>query len=1049
MAVGQASQFCCGRATRHSGEAPEFRRCEGWLSINDVVGVNETNQAHTGRGRVAAVAYSNALAVCDILHVGGRSLHLNAKPMNSERWKRIQDLFEAGSEMNPGERAEYLSEACAGDAGICREVEALIVSSESTGGFLTDAVEAGLAAVAAGGPAEGQRFGPYQILRLLGQGGMGAVYLAIRADDEFRQNVAIKVIRNPFANPDLLRRFRAERQILASLNHPGIARLLDGGALNGSPWVAMEYVDGVPIDRYCEDHGLNVPERLRLFGKVCEAVTYAHRNLIVHRDIKPANILVTRDGTVKLLDFGIAKLLGPDEGTTAAPATRATERRMTPEYASPEQVRGEAITTAVDVYSLGVLLYELLSGKRPFRIESTESGEIERIVCTSVPAKPSVASGRRELSGDLDNIVLMAMRKEPERRYATVEQFAEDIRRYLDGFPVIAHGDSARYRSAKFLRRHRLGLSLAAAGIMLLAGFGIAMAVLAQRAARERDTAQRERTRAEQVSSLLMDTFRVSDPEVSDGNRITAREILDRGAQRLESQKMDAGAKGALLNTLGVAYRDLGIDDRSDAMLSEAVALRRSSGDLAGAADSLDELAEAKINLGQWAASEKLLREAVAIRSKLPGDGIGMVHTQAFLATALRRQGKLAEAESSARMALGIATRLRGPDSDAAVEAEIRLGMVLQDAGRYQEARDGYMKALESLRRSGKAENTQNADVFIVLGQAEYYLGRKKEAIEYYLKALAIYQRMEDPDSKDIGDTLNDLGVAYSTLSDYANAEKVERMAIESYRRRFPNGHKDLVSLLFNLTVLLHARGAHAEEAKTQAEGAEILRRLETGRTDLTVWATELQGMVLADEGRYAEAEPEIRAMVEFRKERHQSNARVSTALNFWAGALMPLRRYADAEAAYREALDKRLHSETPEPEASVIRVGLARCLEAMGQRSEAAAMRADAIRAERADGSRKLSLAAALLDEGNALLKDNKPGESQPYLDEAFQLRQQLMAAGSREIAIAESARGRGLLAAGQTLEGRRLLDQSANALHACTAIVECREEMARRARL
>ena len=329
---------------------------------------------------------------------------------------------------------------------------------------------------------EGQRFGAYQVIREIGRGGMGAVYLAARADDQYKKRVALKILRADVNAQEVLSRFRHERQILASFDHPNIAGLLDGGSTpNGEPYFVMDYVEGTPIDQYCDSHSLTVAERITLFRQVCSAVQYVHQNLIVHRDLKPSNILVTPDGVPKLLDFGIAKILKPEMMATMVNATRAEDRVMTPAYASPEQVRGEPITTASDIYSLGVVLFEIFTGRRPYRVKSNTAHELARVICDEEPDKPSTAITKtdrgtaqptarveelsrkrstepdrleRRLKGDLDNILLKAMRKEPQRRYASVEQFSEDLHRHLANLPVSAHEDSLRYRTEKFVRRN-------------------------------------------------------------------------------------------------------------------------------------------------------------------------------------------------------------------------------------------------------------------------------------------------------------------------------------------------------------------------------------------------------------------------------------------------------------------------------------------------------------------------------------------------------------------------------------------------------------------
>ena len=369
-----------------------------------------------------------------------------------ERFREADALFDAALDLPPGEREAYVDRACEGDSELSTAVRRLLRAHERAEGFLATAASemaAPLLVEALSGAAHPERVGAYRVVREIGRGGMGAVYLAERDDGQFRQRAALKLARGGIGTDYLTRRFLEERQILASLEHPHIARLLDGGVTeDGLPWFAMEYVEGQPIDAYCDARGLTIEQRLKLFLDVCGAVQYAHRNLVIHRDLKPSNILVTSDGSLKLLDFGIARLLAPGHEVTAEFPVSGV-RLMTPAYASPEQIRGESVTTASDVYALGVLLYELLTGSHPFRTPGVETAELQRRVLEERPARPSAVAtlspnrvGR--LRGDLDAIVLKALEKSPERRYATAEQLATDVQRHLASRPVAARPDTWR-----------------------------------------------------------------------------------------------------------------------------------------------------------------------------------------------------------------------------------------------------------------------------------------------------------------------------------------------------------------------------------------------------------------------------------------------------------------------------------------------------------------------------------------------------------------------------------------------------------------------------
>ncbi|HWR53809.1 MAG TPA: protein kinase [Bryobacteraceae bacterium] len=413
--------------------------------------------------------------------------------MSPDRWHRVKQVLETALELSGEERISYVERECQGDTELQSEIEGLISSYEAAEDPLEASAISSGAAVVMGRLDQsvvGRRIGPYRVEEEIARGGMGTVYRAVRVDGHFRSQVAIKLIKRGLGDEFIIRRFRHERQIMASLEHPNIGRLLDGGSTeDGVPYFVMEYIEGRPIDRFCDENRLTIRERLELFRDVCSAVQYAHDQLVVHRDIKPSNILITDDGVPKLLDFGIAKLLNPEMSTHGGTVTAV--RLMTPEYASPEQVQGEPVTVASDIYSLGVLLYELLTGKRPYRLRTSSPHELARAICDVDPERPSTVVDRRNgtapaelsaarrtqpdklrraLRGDLDNIVLTAMRKEPQRRYASVEQLSEDVRRHLAGFPITARKDTFGYRFAKFVERNRTPVSVSLAALLLFGG---------------------------------------------------------------------------------------------------------------------------------------------------------------------------------------------------------------------------------------------------------------------------------------------------------------------------------------------------------------------------------------------------------------------------------------------------------------------------------------------------------------------------------------------------------------------------------------------------
>ncbi|HMV87469.1 MAG TPA: protein kinase [Blastocatellia bacterium] len=467
--------------------------------------------------------------------------------MTPERWRRIDELFRTVAEQPTAERGEYLTRVCGDDADLRREVLELL-AHEQPDSFLHDPIKQATLAVTneAADDLLGRHIGPYRLTRLIGRGGMGAVYEAVRDDDQFQQRVALKLIKRGMDSDFVRERFLRERQILASLEHPHIARLFDGGATaEGLPYFVMEFVEGEPITDYCR--GLSLDAKLKLFRDVCAAVQHAHQKLVVHRDLKPSNIMVTasadgKGGTPKLLDFGIAKLLSPDPGE-AVTRTETAVRLMTPDYASPEQVRGETITTASDVYSLGIVLYELLTGRRPYQFDTYAPQAIERVVCDTLAPPPSEAARTgaamtpaRQLEGDLDNIVMMALRKEPERRYQSVEQFSDDLRRYLSGLPITARPDTFGYRTSKFVRRNRVAVLAAALVLLSLLG-GIAAATRSARQARA------ERTRAEAGLAEAERQRRIAEQQRAEA--LTQRERAETETIEADLQRQIAEAQRA------------------------------------------------------------------------------------------------------------------------------------------------------------------------------------------------------------------------------------------------------------------------------------------------------------------------------------------------------------------------------------------------------------------------------------------------------------------------------------------------------------------------
>ncbi len=772
--------------------------------------------------------------------------------MTPERYQQIKVLYHAALERAAEDRAPFVAQACGDDGELRAGVESLLAAEFETEGFVdSGGVKSALPAMATSALTESelatrplpathdhQRIGPYRLIREIGHGGMGAVYLAERADREFKQRVALKLIKRGMDTDEIIARFRHERQILAALDHPNIARLLDGGTTaDGLPYFVMEHVEGEPLDVYCASHNLTLHERLALFRTVCGAVHYAHQNLVVHRDLKPANILVTAKGVPKLLDFGIAKVLNPALMSDTLMPTATSARPMTPAYASPEQVRGQTITTASDVYALGVILYETLTGQRPYEIKGKELAEVAQIVCESVPNRPSTAvvksttvkgksatasdhaettRWRKQLAGDLDNIVLMALRKEPQRRYASVEQFSEDIRRHLAGLPVIAREDTFKYRAGKFVARNRLAVSAASLIAALLLAFVATTLVQSVRIKRERDRAERERVKAEKVSSFLVDLFKVNDPDATRGNKITAREILDKGADKIRAELKDQPeTKATLLHTVGEVYYSLGLYERSAALLEEALQQRRALLDNQhpDLARTLTALVQSIFELDQLERAETLTREALAIRRRAFGNEHREVaESLNDLALLTKLKGDFAAAEPLYRETIAVQRKLSGNESLDVATTLANLGVLLADKKDFAGA----------------------------------------EAADR--EALAIRRKVLGADAPDVALTLHNLASVLRRNGDYAGAEQTLRETLALRRKIYPEAHPQTALTLHNLGTLLRDRQKYAEAETCLREALAIrLKTLPTDHSYIGRVRIEL-GRVLVPQKNYAEA---------------------------------------------------------------------------------------------------------------------------------------------------------------------------------------------------
>jgi tetratricopeptide (TPR) repeat protein/tRNA A-37 threonylcarbamoyl transferase component Bud32 len=770
--------------------------------------------------------------------------------MTPERWQRVKQLLDVALDLEDWKRKTFVIRECSGDATLSAEILDLLASAADADHFIEEPA-ASLLAARERRLAAGHRFGPYRVLREIGQGGMGAVYLAERDDAEYQKRVAIKVVRRGMDSEEIVRRFRQERQILANLAHPNIAALLDGGTTeDGLSYFVMEYVEGAPVDQYCRTSALSRRARLELFVTICSAVHFAHQNLVVHRDLKPANILVTAAGAPKLLDFGIAKLL-QEEQPFSTRVVQPGLLLMTPEYASPEQLRGGQITTATDVYGLGLLLHLLLLGRLPQRatLATPAPAGAEPPVENRRGADSGVPLSARTLAvlrGDLGNIVAMALRDEPARRYASALALAEDVSRHLRGMPVMAQPDTWSYRTGKFVRRHRAGVSIASLLLLLIVAFGATVTVLLGRSIREQ-------RRAEQVSGFLEELFAIPDPGKSRGETISAREILDRGRRQiLAGLREDPETRAALMETMGKVYGNLGLYEPALQLARDAVLLRRAAlgNDDPKLAESLHSLANLLRMTGDDAAAEPYLREAVAIqRRHARGDDPELARGLNNLATLLENKGETAEAERLYREVLAMKRRLYGKEHVDVAMTLNNLAGLLENKGEFAAAEPLFREALAIYRRRFGEPHPAVAMSLNNLAALREDRGDLAEAERLYGEALAMRRQLFG-DGPEVARSLNNLGHIREARGDAAGAETLYRRAIAIYDQpRLSRRHPDRAIFLRNLASLLAAHGALAREALSIFQAA-------TPAHWRTADTESVLGGCLTRLGRYAEAEP-------------------------------------------------------------------------------------------------------------------------------------------------------------------------------------------------
>ncbi|HVP59003.1 MAG TPA: serine/threonine-protein kinase [Myxococcaceae bacterium] len=827
----------------------------------------------------------------------GKQTDSEPDPAGQARWRRVQDLFHAAADLPAGDQHSFLEARSDGDAALVAEVEALLLADRTPDSFLDRSLP-DLAGHLLGPDGPGW-VGPYRVLRLLGEGGMGIVYLVERADVGGR--AALKLLRDGWVSPSRRARFLAEQRTLAQLEHPAIAQLHDAGALpDGTPWFAMEYVEGVPLTEHCRARGSGLAERLRLFRAVCEAVQHAHRHAVIHRDLKPSNVLVKADGSVKLVDFGIAKQLDPT-GPGSDP-TRTGLRLMTPAYAAPEQVEGGRLGVETDVYALGVLLFELLAGRLPFELGGLSPHEAARRVLEQEPPRPSQIPGRpvqasRAAWADLDVLCLTAMQRDPARRYPSVEALIRDLGHHLAGEPLDARPDSLAYRAGKLLRRN-------ARSVLVASAVGLAILALttysAIRLARARDAVASEAARTQRIQQFMLQLFEGGTGEVGPSADLRVVDLLDRGVREAQSLEAEPAVEAELLQTLGGIAQNLGRLDQAETLLTRALELRRTA-----FGQEHPEVGRSLVASGQLASA----------------------------------RGRYDDAEREIRAGLAMLRRHRSRDDPEVARSISALGRILENAGRYPEAIAELEEAvrLQSSRPGLEADLSQS---LTELANCHFYTGQYPQADALNQRVLAIDRRLYGPRHPHVADDLINLGAVQLEGGHYSEAERWDREALEIMSGWYGLDHPETASaqtLLARALLRLERR----DEARALLVNALATEERVYGTVHPRVASTlnEL-GIIARDQGRLDEAAGDFGRMAEIYDEvHHGKHYLIGVALSNLAdveqrrgNAVRSQQLFRRVLAVYREALPE------DHPLQGVARVRFGHALLAAGQASDAEA---------------------------------------------------------------------------------------------------------------
>ncbi len=872
--------------------------------------------------------------------------------MDSARWQRIQELFHAAADLPQSEQHTFLTTCCEGDSKLLEEVSAML--AQDAGSSLLDQKLADVAEKTLAGPAPllSREIGPYRISRLLGEGGMGVVYLADRED--LGTQAAIKVLRDAWISPSRRDRFASEQRMLAQLNHPSIARLYDAATMDdGTPYFVMEYVEGVPLTRYCREHRCPIEERLGLFRSVCEAVEHAHANAVIHRDLKPSNILVKNDGTIRLLDFGIAKQL--ESLDLQVEQTMTGLRLMTPAYASPEQVRGDRVGVSTDVYSLGVILYELLTGELPFDLSNLTPAEATSIIADHEPARPSVAARRSAVAdfgpaalsqqtwADLDVLCLTAMHKDPERRYRSVEALIRDVDHYLKGEPLEARPDTLRYRTTKFVNRNRRAVATAAMLFVLIVGL---IAFFTIRLAWARDAARAEAARTQRIQQFMTSLFQGGDEAAGPSDSLRVVTIVDRGVQQAKSLNSDPKVQADLYANLGAIYQKLGKYDQANALLQSALEERKT----VFGADSV-ETAESLTALGLLRSDQAQLAQA----EQLTHDGLNMAKhhvapSSPTIAKALQAYGKVLAQRGSfepALQALNEAVRIENkpgvPPSDLAASLT-ELAAAQYSAGHYPASNDLYRRLLEMHRKIYGERHPLVADDLGSLAAIQSDLGYYPESERFDRQALDITESYYGNDHPKTAACLTSLGRALEYQNKFDESESVLKRALAIQERVYGPIHPSVAETVNELGNVADMREQLDDAAARFRRVAEIYRSIYGDHHYVVAIAMSNLATVYMDKKDYPAAEKLFRDVVRLLTETLSAdNVNTGIAHIKLGRTLLREKRYQEAEAETLAGYENQIKQTSPNTSfVRAARKDLIADYEALGELDKAAKYRAE-----------------------------------------------------------------------------------------------------------